>query len=155
MAPTSHAGGSGSSVEPMRVLVADDNGLYGAQLSRFVASHAGIEVVGLATSGGEAIAMALLLEPDMVLMDVCMPGIDGIDATRAVTAMRRPAKVILLTAHGASDAERLCLSAGASGFVRKADADAQLIDLIRSLNAVVPEAECPSDPGKDPEPPPN
>jgi DNA-binding NarL/FixJ family response regulator len=142
-------------MQSMRVLVADDNEMYGAMLSRFVASHPGIEVVGRASNGGEAIAMASLLEPDMVLMDVCMPGIDGIDATRAVTAMRRPAKVILLTAHRAPDAEQLCMNAGASGFLRKADADAQLMDLIRSLSALVPEAECPSGPGKDPEPPPN
>ena len=139
----------------MRVLVADDNEMYGAMLSRFVASHPDIEVVGRACNGGEAIAMTSMLEPDMVLMDVCMPGIDGIDATRAVTAMRRPAKVILLTAHDAADSEQMCLNAGASGFLRKADADAQLMDLIRSLSALVPEAECPSDPGKDPEPPPN
>ena len=142
-------------LERMRVLVADDNEMYGAMLSRFVASHPDIEVVGLASNGGEAIAMAHLLEPDMVLMDVCMPGIDGIDATRAVTAMDRPAKVILLTAHRAPDSEQLCMNAGASGFLRKADADAQLIDLIRSLSASAPEAECPSSSGNEPEPPPN
>ena len=124
----------------MRVLVADDNGMYGAQLSRFVASHPDIEVVGLASNGGEAIAMAHLLEPDMVLMDVCMPGIDGIDATRAVTAMDRPAKVILLTAHGTSEAEQQWQNAGASGFLCKADADAQLIGLIRSLSGEGREA---------------
>lgn len=120
------------------MLVADDNETYGAMLGRFVGSHPGIEVVGFAHNGGEAIALATLLEPDMVLMDVCMPGIDGIEAPRAVTAMRRPAKVILLTAHRAPDSERVCLSAGASGFLRKSDADEQLLDMIRDIQSASP-----------------
>jgi DNA-binding NarL/FixJ family response regulator len=117
------------------VLVVDDNEMYGAMLSRFVASYPDIEVVGRAGNGGEAIAMVSLLEPDMVLMDVCMPGIDGVAATRAVTSMRHPAKVILLTAHRSPDSEQVCLSAGASGFLRKSDADSRLIDLIRRISA--------------------
>jgi DNA-binding NarL/FixJ family response regulator len=138
-----------------RVLVVDDNERYGAMLCRFVASHPGIEVVGRAANGGEAIAMVSLLEPDMVLMDVCMPGIDGIAATRAVTAMRNPAKVILLTAHRSADSEQQCLNAGASGFLRKSDADGQLIEMIRGLSAVVSEADCAIGAGEDPEPPSN
>lgn len=122
-------------LDRMRVLLADDNEMYGAMLSRFVASHPDMEVIGRAGNGGEAIAMASLLQPDLVLMDVCMPGIDGIAATRAVRAMPRPAKVILLTAHRAADSEANCLSTGAAGFLRKSDADSQLIDLIRSISA--------------------
>jgi DNA-binding NarL/FixJ family response regulator len=135
----------------MRVLVADDNEMYGAMLSRFVASHPGMDVVGRARSGCEAIAMASTLEPDMVLMDLCMPDIDGISATRAVRAMQRPAAVILLTAHRVPGSEEDCLNAGASGFLCKSDADSRLIDLIRSLGEAISKADGPCAPGESPE----
>lgn len=116
-----------------RVLVADDNDLYGALLARFVSSQPDMEVVGLATDGGQAIELAERLRPDLVVMDLCMPVLDGIEATRALSATRHAHKVIALTAHATPDSERRCLEAGATAYLRKADADQRLVDLIRSL----------------------
>jgi DNA-binding NarL/FixJ family response regulator len=128
-------------LERLRVLVADDNEMYGAMLARFVASHPELKVVGSVRDGGEAIAMASLLQPDVVLMDVFMPGMSGVEATRALAAMNTPAKVIALTAHRAPDTEELCLGAGASAFLLKADVDLKLLDVICGLAVPTAGAE--------------
>jgi len=120
-------------VQRTRVLVADDNETYGVLLSRFVASQPDMEVVGLATDGGEAVHLASLLRPDLVLMDLCMPGIDGFEATRVLSDTNRAIKVVALTAHRADDTEQRCREAGARAFLRKADVDALLLDVIRGL----------------------
>jgi DNA-binding NarL/FixJ family response regulator len=122
-------------VERTRVLVADDNSMYRAQLGRFVSSQPDMEVVGFATDGGEAVSLASLLRPDLVLMDLCMPGLDGFDATHMVTSTHAAVKVIALTAHRTPGSEARCLEAGASAFLRKADVDDQLLGLIRSLSS--------------------
>jgi DNA-binding NarL/FixJ family response regulator len=121
-------------VDPTRVLVADDNEMYRAQLGRFVSSQPDMEVVGFASDGGEAVALASLLQPDLVLMDLCMPMVDGFEATQLVTSMHGAMKVIALTAHRASDSESRSLEVGASAVLRKADVDGRLLDLIRSLS---------------------
>jgi len=118
-----------------RVLVADDNGTYGILLSRFVASQPDMEVVGLASDGREAVQLTSLLRPDLVLMDLCMPGLDGFEVTRVLTDTQHDVKVIALTAHRTPDAEQRCLDAGACGFLRKADVDGQLLAMIRGLSA--------------------
>jgi NarL family two-component system response regulator LiaR len=115
------------------VLVADDNGIYRAQLGRFVSSQPDMEVVGFASDGGEAVCLTSLLNPDLVLMDLCMPGLDGFDATKLLASYPKAAKVIALTAHRSPDTEQRCLDAGASAFIRKADVDGRLFDVIRSL----------------------
>jgi len=120
-------------VERTRVLVADDNGTYGRLLSRFVAAQPDMEVVGLATDGSEALHLASLLRPDLVLMDLCMPGLDGFEATRVLSETDRDIKVIALTAHRMDDSEQLCRGAGACAFLRKADVDGRLLDTIRNL----------------------
>jgi NarL family two-component system response regulator LiaR len=121
-------------VERTRVLVVDDNGMYRVHLGRFVSSQPDMEVVGFASDGGEAVSLASLMQPDVVLMDLCMPGLDGFDATQMVTATHETVKVIALTAHRSPDSEKRCLEAGAAAFIRKADVDERLLDLIRHLS---------------------
>jgi DNA-binding NarL/FixJ family response regulator len=122
-------------VERTRVLVADDNGTYGVLLSRFVSSQPDMEVIGLATDGAQAVSLATLLRPDLVLMDLCMPGIDGFEATRMLTATYGSGKVIAMTAHHSTDVECRVREAGAVAFLRKDEVDAKLLDLIRELTA--------------------
>lgn len=122
-------------VERTRIVVADDNGIYREQLGRFVSSHPDMEVVGYASDGAEAVCMASLLHPHLVLMDLCMPGIDGFDATGMVTSAHEDVKVIALTAHRSPESEARCLEAGAAAFIRKADVDDRLVAIIRSLRA--------------------
>jgi NarL family two-component system response regulator LiaR len=115
------------------VLVADDNETYGVLLSRFVSSQPDMEVVGLATNGSEAVHLATLLCPDLVLMDLCMPGVDGYQATRVLADTNRGIKVVALTAHRSDDTEQRVRDAGARAFLRKSDVDSMLLDTIRGL----------------------
>jgi DNA-binding NarL/FixJ family response regulator len=114
--------------------VADDNEMYREQLGRFVSSQPDMEVVGFAADGGEAVALASLLQPDLVLMDLCMPMVDGFEATQLVTSAHRDVKVIALTAYRTTGPVSRCIEAGASAFIRKSDVDGQLLDLMRSLS---------------------
>lgn len=115
------------------MLVADDNKDYGVLLSRFVASQPDMEVVGLASDGGEAVDLVSQLDPDVVLMDLCMPGVDGFQAMRALSAIDRDVKVIAITAHRSDDFESRSLDEGACAFIRKADVDRRLVDVIREM----------------------
>ncbi len=116
-----------------RVLVADDNEGFGVTLSRFVAVHQDMLVVGRASDGREAVSMTESLTPDVVLMDLFMPGMDGFEATRILADTHPDVSVVALTAQRSADSERRSLEAGARAFVPKIDADARLIELIRSL----------------------
>ena len=116
-----------------RVLVADDNEGFGATLSRFVAVHEDMLVVGRASDGREAVSMTESLAPDVVLMDLFMPGMDGFEATRILADTHPGVSVVALTAQRSADSEQRSLEAGARAFVPKIDADARLIELIRSL----------------------
>lgn len=122
-------------VERTRVLVADDNGVYRVQLGRFLASHPDMEVVGYASDGLDAVRLASLLQPDVVLMDLCMPECDGFDATRALKVAREDVNVIALTAHRTPDVEQRSIEAGAAAFLSKSDVDRKLIELIRGICA--------------------
>jgi CheY-like chemotaxis protein len=119
--------------ERTRVLVADDNGTYGALLSRFVQSQPDMEFVGLVSNGGDAVQVASVLRPDVVLMDLCMPGLDGFEATRVLSDTLQGVKVIALTAHREADSEQRVRDAGAVAFIRKSEVDAQLLETIRGL----------------------
>jgi len=116
------------------VLVADDNVTYGALLGRFVSSQPDMEVVGLACDGSEAVRLALSLRPALVLMDLCMPGLDGFEATHALSMTGLDIKVVALTAHLAPDTERRCLESGADVFLPKSRVDTHLHRVIRELS---------------------
>jgi DNA-binding NarL/FixJ family response regulator len=120
-------------VDPTRVLVADDNGTYGVLLTRFVSSQPDMVVIGLATDGQDAVHLASLLEPDFVLMDLCMPGLDGFEATRVLSETHHDVKVIALTAHHDTNVEQRCLEAGACAFLRKDEVGKRLVETIRGL----------------------
>jgi DNA-binding NarL/FixJ family response regulator len=120
-------------VDPTRVLVVDDNALYGSTLSRFVASRMDMEVVGLASDGREAVLKADALRPDVVVMDLHMPGVDGFEATRHLKASLTPPRVIVLTAHHTPENRLLAQAAGADAFLSKHEIDRGLIDVIEHL----------------------
>jgi len=114
------------------VLLVDDHELVRAGLVRLLGQADDIEVCGVAGSGAEAIEADRSLAPDVTLMDLSMPGMDGAEATRAILANRAEARVVMLTAH--TEAERVmhALNAGAVGYLAK-DADPRtLIDAVRS-----------------------
>ncbi|WP_114561417.1 response regulator [Desertihabitans aurantiacus] len=119
----------------IRVLVADDQALVRAGLSALVDAEPDLEVVGLAEDGTAALAMAEELQPDVACLDIRMPGLDGIEVTRRLTARERPVPVLVLTTFDLDDYVFGALEAGAAGFLLK-DADpTTIVEAVRRVAA--------------------
>jgi DNA-binding NarL/FixJ family response regulator len=115
----------------IRVLLADDQALVRAGFRMILGSEPGIEVVGEAGDGLEAVALAVEARPDVVLMDVRMPELDGIEATRRVVASAEAPRVLVLTTFDLDEYVYEALRAGASGFLLKDAPEEQLVTGIR------------------------
>jgi DNA-binding NarL/FixJ family response regulator len=122
-------------VRPVRVLIVDDDELMRAGLRGVLSNDAAIEVVGEAGDGRDAVYRARLLEPDVVLMDVRMPNLDGISATREVLAAFPDVKVVIVTTFEEDDYIFGALSAGASGFLLKRTRPEELVAAIHTIAA--------------------
>jgi DNA-binding NarL/FixJ family response regulator len=120
---------------PLRVLIADDDDLMRAGLRAVLSSDESIEVVAEAANGRQAIALTGTHRPDLVLMDVRMPDLDGIAATREITATLSGARVLILTTFEDDDYVFGALRAGASGFLLKRTPPERLIEAIHTLVA--------------------
>jgi DNA-binding NarL/FixJ family response regulator len=116
----------------VRVLVAEDQALVRAGLCGIVGTAADLNVVGEAGTGAEAVELATTQHPDVVLMDVRMPGMDGLEATRRITTAT-PARVLVLTTFDLDDYVYAALRGGASGFLLK---DAPPADLLAAIRVV-------------------
>jgi DNA-binding NarL/FixJ family response regulator len=122
-------------VTAVRVLLVDDDDLMRAGLTAVLSSDETIEVVGEAPDGRAAVERAIELRPDVVLMDVRMPGLDGIAATRELLAVSPDVKVVVLTTFEQDDYIFGALSAGASGFLLKRTRPEELIAAIHTVAA--------------------
>jgi DNA-binding NarL/FixJ family response regulator len=120
-------------VTRLRVLVVDDDDLMRAGLRAVLSSDESIEVVGEAADGRQAVEQTRLLAPDVVLMDVRMPTLDGIAATRQIVAAGPRARILVLTTFSDDDYVLGALAAGASGFLLKRTRPEQLIDAIHTV----------------------
>ena len=123
------------SAAPVRVLLVDDDDLMRAGLRAVISSDATIEVVGEASGGRDAVQSVRALHPDLVLMDVRMPDLDGIAATREVLASSPQVKVVILTTFEQDDYIFGALSAGASGFLLKRSRPEELLAAIHTVVA--------------------
>ncbi len=119
----------------IRVLLADDQPLVRAGLRTILAAQDDVAVVGEAANGEEAVAMATRLRPDVVLMDVRMPVLDGIEATRQLTRGGQPARVLILTTYELDEYVFDALGAGASGFLLKHAPPEELVQGVRVVAA--------------------
>jgi DNA-binding NarL/FixJ family response regulator len=119
----------------IRVLIADDHRLFAEALEAILASEPGIEVVGRARNGEEAVDQALALEPDVILMDIAMPGVDGVEATKLIREKHRSACILILTGSNSRTDVARARNAGAAAYVTKDRIAAQLVDAIRELAA--------------------
>ncbi|HEY2869994.1 MAG TPA: response regulator transcription factor [Gaiellales bacterium] len=117
----------------VRVVLVDDDQLMRAGLRAVLSSDAGIEVVGEAATGRAAVGRVRALRPDLVLMDVRMPDLDGIAATREVLAISPDVKVVILTTFEQDDYIFGALSAGASGFLLKRTSPEELLAAIHTV----------------------
>jgi DNA-binding NarL/FixJ family response regulator len=120
---------------PIRVLIADDHRLFAEALEAILSGDRRIKVVGHAGDGEEAVKLAHDLTPDVVLMDINMPVMDGIEAARAIRGNSGRARILMLTgSNSRSDVDR-ARQAGAAGYVTKDRIAAELIDAIVEIAA--------------------
>ena len=122
----------------IRVLLADDQALVRAGFRALLDAQEGIEVVGEAADGAEAVRLTRALRPDVVLMDIRMPVMDGLAATEALRARRHPPEVIILTTFDADEHVLRALRAGAAGFVLKDTPPAEIVDAVRRVAQGLP-----------------
>ena len=111
----------------VRVLIADDHRLFAEALRAILSDDERIDVVGLADSGADAVVQANDLRPDVVLMDISMPGLDGVEATRKILELRPEARVLMVTGSDAQEDVDAARSAGAAGYVTKDRIAAELV----------------------------
>ncbi|MFF3609934.1 response regulator [Streptomyces sp. NPDC002463] len=117
----------------IRIVLADDQELVRTGLAMVIADIPDLDVVGMAGTGAEAVELAADLGPDVVVMDIRMPGMDGIEATRLITERSDTARVVVLTTFDDDDNVYASLRAGASGFLVK---DMALVDIIAAIRVV-------------------
>jgi DNA-binding NarL/FixJ family response regulator len=115
----------------IRVLIADDQALVRSGFRMILEAREDVEVVGEAATGSEAVELAARLDPDVILMDVRMPGLDGVEATRRLTASGSRARVLILTTFDVDEYVYEAIRAGASGFLLKDVQPAQLVEAVR------------------------
>ncbi|MFE7602120.1 response regulator [Streptomyces sp. NPDC057494] len=117
----------------IRIVLADDQELVRTGLAMVIADIPDIDVVGMAGTGTEAVELAADLGPDIVVMDIRMPGMDGIEATRLITARSATVRVVVLTTFDDDENVYASLRSGASGFLVK---DMALVDIIAAIRVV-------------------
>jgi DNA-binding NarL/FixJ family response regulator len=118
---------------PLHILIVDDHAIVRRGIRALLESQSGWEVVGEATTGREALELAKRLQPDIVIMDLSLPELNGLDATRLILKEAPRSEVLVLTMHHSEELARNVLQAGARGYVLKSDADENLIAAVESL----------------------
>src|SRR5258708_13416705 len=118
----------------LRILVADDHEVVRRGLCTLLETHEGWEICGEATDGHQAVEMAKELKPDVVVLDIGMPNLNGLSATRQLMKHNADQKVIILTITDADEMIREALDAGARGFVLKSDAGRDLILAVEAMH---------------------
>jgi DNA-binding NarL/FixJ family response regulator len=125
--------GGGSPRPPVRILLVDDNDDFRRQAARFLAAEPGCNVVAFAASGAEAVELASRIGPDLVLMDVSMPGINGFEAARRIKSLANPPRVVIVTLDGGVPYRTASELALADGFLSKSDFIREIGPLLEQL----------------------
>jgi PAS domain S-box-containing protein len=124
-----------SGTSKLRILITDDHAIARAGLRELFGKHPQLQVVGEATNGVEAITQALVLQPDVIVMDVSMPQMNGIDATRRIHRTMPHIQIVGLSTHHDESTERLMRKAGAEAYITKNEGPGRLLDYLLSLRA--------------------
>lgn len=120
-------------MNPTRILIADDHELFRRGVAAELNQVPGWVVAAEATNGRDAVALAASLKPDMVVLDLTMPELNGLEAARQIVLADPAARVLILTAHESEQLVREVLSAGAKGYVLKSDAGRTLVSALQAL----------------------
>ncbi len=120
--------------DKIKVLLVDDHAVLRAGLTALMEAEGDLQVVGEASNGEDAIELARTLRPDVVIMDLSMPGLGGLEATRRISALELGVKILVLTAHAEEEYLFPVLDAGGSGYVTKTRADDDLINAVREVS---------------------
>jgi NarL family two-component system response regulator LiaR len=127
--------------EAIRVLIADDHAILRKGIRALLSTEPDIEVVGETADGLETVAQAVTLHPDVVLMDLVMPKMDGIEATRRITAEQPEVRILVLTSFAADDKVFPAIKAGALGYILKDSGPADLVQAIHQVHLGQPSLE--------------
>lgn len=119
---------------PIRVLVADDHEVVRRGLVALLEEPPDVRICGAAASGREAVELASILQPDVAVLDVTMPGMNGLEATRQIRVSAPRTEILVLTVHESSQLVKEVVEAGARGYVLKSDAGQDLVDAVRALH---------------------
>lgn len=122
-------------MKPIRIVVADDHAVLREGICALIAQHDDMQVVGEASNGVEALAKIEALAPDIALMDITMPEMDGLEATRQIQIRSPQTRVLILTQHDNKEYVLSLLKAGAAGYILKKAGGAELLDAIRAVHA--------------------
>jgi DNA-binding NarL/FixJ family response regulator len=126
------------SLRPLRIVLADDHQIIREALALVLSDHPTIEIVGQAADGAEAVACARRLKPDIIVMDIAMPRMNGIEATRRLREELPSIAVIGLSLHNEDEMVEKMLSAGAVSYVSKSEPLDALVELICAVRETVP-----------------
>ena len=126
---------------PIRVLIVDDHAIVRKGTRALLATERDIEVVGEADNGAEAVALAQTLHPSVILMDLVMPRMDGIEATRQITSRQPEVRILVLTSFAADDKVFPAIKAGALGYLLKDSGPEELVQAIRQVHRGEPSLE--------------
>jgi two-component system response regulator NreC len=117
--------------DPLEILLVDDHQMFRAGIKALIEAEGRMQVVGEAGTGEEAVERVRELKPDVVVMDLSMPGTNGLDATRRIAALGLDTKVLVLTVHAEEEYLVPVVEAGASGYLTKTSADTDLLEALR------------------------
>ena len=126
---------------PIRVLLTDDHAIVRKGVRALLSTERDIRVIGEASSGSEAVTQAEVLQPDVILMDLVMPNLDGIEATRQITSRSPATRILVLTSFAADEKVFPAIKAGALGYLLKDSGPEELVEAIRKVYRGEPSLE--------------